>query len=202
MTEVYVVSDDITVLGGPTKRDVSIGIGNQGNRGSNIFVGSGNPNSSSTIIPRTPQIFDMFINLALDDPEYLYLYQYLNQNGVTKWIRVLRLVPNTFLTNKQVAFINGSTTIEMPVSEVVALSTVGNYSASNFNVQHTVLNSNPVSSAVSIGEITTSSEIDINTGMYMLVLPITINAVEFDVATSSWSALTGPKIVELFITVV
>ena len=43
--EVLVNTDDITVLGPPAQVNVQLDIGATGNRGSQIFVGTGNPNS-------------------------------------------------------------------------------------------------------------------------------------------------------------
>lgn len=208
MVDSYIVSDSVTVLGGPTKRDVSVGIGNPGERGSNIFVGSGNPNSANTYIPRTPQIFDMFINLAIDDSEYLFLYQYLNQNGVNQWVRLLRLIPNTFLTNKTANFVNGQATININVIDVVALSTVGTYTANNFNVQHTVINEMPIASAVSLPSVVIENGQVIDSGFTfdpvtgMQILPITVNAAEFNLATSTWQPLSGVHLVDLFLTII
>lgn len=208
MVDSYIISDSITVLGGPTKRDVTVSLGDPGERGSNIFVGSGNPNSANTYIPRTPQIFDMFINLAIDDPEYLFLYQYLNQNGITQWIRLLRLVPNTYLTNRAANFVNGQATIDINIIDVVALSTVGTYTANNFNIQHTVINDMPVASAISIPTVVVEEGQVIDSGFSfdpvtgLQILPVTVSAAEFNPVTGTWSPLSGVHLVDLFLTIV
>jgi hypothetical protein len=208
MVDSFIASESVTVLGGPIKRDVSVNIGAPGERGSNIFVGSGNPNSANTYIPRTPQIFDMFINLAIDDSEYLFLYQYLSQNGVSQWVRLLRLIPNTFLTNKTANFVNGQAVIDINVIDVVALFSVGTYTANNFNIQHTVINDMPVASAISVPSVIIEGGQVVDTGFSfdpttgLQILPITVSAAEFNPVTSTWSPLSGVYLVDLFLTVV
>ncbi len=208
MVDTYVDLSEVTVLGGPTKRDVSINFGDSGERGSNIFVGSGNPNSPNTYIPLSPKIFDMFINLALDDPEYLYLYQYLNQSGVNQWVRLLRLVPNTFLTNPVANFVNGQAVININVIDVVSLFAVGTYTTNNFNIQHTVINDMPIASAISIPSVVIEGGQVVDNGFSfdpvtgMQILPITVSAAEFNPVTSTWAPLSGQHIVDLLITVI
>lgn len=192
MAEVVLTTDDLTVLGGPTARNVQVDIGAEGVRGSRIFIGNGNPNSvtfNQDII-----VFDLYINLLPSDTEYLYLYQYVVQDGVEQWIRILRLVPNTFLTTVlDQSFVNGVATYFLPIINVVPLTEVGNITEQNFNVQYNVLNDKPVSSSLTVGNLTFASGI--------AVLPITINAIEFDVATSTWSPITTPKSVQMLVTI-
>jgi len=45
MVNVILSSDEVTVLGGPTRLDVDLNIGASGTRGSLIFNGFGNPNN-------------------------------------------------------------------------------------------------------------------------------------------------------------
>jgi hypothetical protein len=191
MTEVLLSTDDITVLGGPSIREVNVNFGPQGSRGSQIFVGLGKP-SIPGVLGEIPQIFDMYINLLASDDEYLYLYQYVSVDGSPTWLRLLRLIPNTFLTNLTGNFVNGQYQVFIPVINVVPLSGVGNVTAANFNVQHTVINDKPVASSVTVGDLTTFDGI--------IVLPITVSAAEFDGA--NWSLLSTQKPVQFLITIV
>jgi hypothetical protein len=191
MAEVLLSTEDITVLGGPTTREVNVNFGPRGDRGSQIFVGLGKP-SVPGVLGETPQIFDMFINLSSSDDEYLYLYQYVNVDGSPTWLRLLRLIPNTYLTNVTGAFENGEYQVFIPVINIVPLSGVGNVTAANFNVQHTVVNNLPVASSITVGELSTFDGI--------IVLPITISAAEFD--GTDWSLINSEKVVQLLITVV
>lgn len=191
MAEVLLSADDITVLGGPSIREVNLNFGPQGSRGSQIFVGLGQPNIPG-VLGETPQIFDMYINLLASDEEYLYLYQYISVDGTPTWLRLLRLIPNTYLTNVTGDFDNGEFQVFIPVINVVPLSGVGNVTAANFNVQHTVVNDKPVASSITVGNLTTLDG--------LIVLPITITAAEFDGA--SWALVDGEKPVQLLITIV
>lgn len=200
MADVLLSTDEVTVLGSPASRDVvnnngvvqnaaELTIGPPGNRGSRIFVGEGNPNIVNVgqeILP-----FDMYINLLSSDLEYLYLYQYFNSDGQLQWNRILRLIPNTFLTTQSKQFSNGQTVFFVPVINVVPLSEVGNITEQNFNIQHTVLNDKPVSSSITVGSLIVQDD--------QLVLPVTINAAEFD--GTNWTYLSSTKAVQLFVTI-
>lgn len=190
MVDVVLATDDLTVIGGPATRNVDVGIGANGVRGSRIFIGNGNPNGVT--FNQELIVFDLYINLLPSDIEYLFLYQYVVQDGVEQWIRILRLVPNTFLTTiLDQQFINGVATYFLPIINVVPLTEVGNITEQNFNVQYTVVSEKPVSSSITVGNITLASGI--------AVLPIQINAVEFD--TGVWSAVSGVRPVQMLVTI-
>lgn len=189
MPEVILANTDLTVLGGPASIKVDLDFGADGKRGSYFFVGEGDPNEPSTVIGQTPQLFDTYINLRVSDNTYLYLYQYQLVDGQYIWVELVNLIPNHFSMNSSKIFVDGSTTINVPVMNISLLE---NLQADNFNIQITIANTNPVASSLSIGSITTVDDI--------LVLPISVNAVEF--SSNSWVPLDGTKIVHLFITVV
>lgn len=189
MAEVLLSVDELTILGGPTSRNVDFSFGPSGDRGSRIFVGEGNPNTvdiGQSILP-----FDMYINLLASDLEYLYLYQYFNVDGQLQWNRVLRLIPNTFLSTQTKTFESGKTIFFVPVVNVVPLSEVGNITEQNFNIQHTVINDKATASSITVGNLIVSSD--------QLVLPVTVNAVEFNGAT--WDEVSGDKVVQLLVTI-
>lgn len=189
MAEVLFSSEDITVLGGKARRDVEITIGADGVRGSRIYIGDGRP--TDITISQEVLIFDLYINLLASSDEYLYLYQYLNADGVNQWVRILRLIPNTFLvTVRDLTFTGGQATYSLPIINVIPLSQAGNVTAQNFNVQHTVLNDKPVASSITNGDISILSSIS--------VLPITVNAAEFD--GTDWSSIDGNKDVQFLVT--
>jgi hypothetical protein len=199
MVDILLSSENIDVLGGSPRVNVNLDFGRIGERGSFIFVGSGNPNLPTAVIPQIAKNFDLYINLAPDDDEYLFLYQYLNQDGKFLWVRILRLIPNTFLQNfgddpGETNFVNGEMIYNLPITTVIPLASVGVYQASNFNIQHTIVYSQPCASSIIIGNI---SFID-NT----LVLPVTVKAVTFDPLTQEWSNLEGPAVVHFLTTVV
>jgi hypothetical protein len=193
MTEVILSTEDITVLGGPSSISVDVDFGPAGTRGSQIFLGQGNPNDPQTEIGQDDiRILDLYINLKTGDADYRHLYQYVTENGVNSWKSMVSLIPNIRSINSSATFTSGATTINVPVNLVVPSEQVATVAASNFNVQATILGTLPTALAVSIGS-------PAGTGNARAV-PITINASEL--SGSTWSALSGPKTVQLLITVV
>jgi hypothetical protein len=196
MVDVLLSSDNIDVLGGSPRVEVDVDLGSVGQRGSNIFVGAGNPNLPTVILPESPKTYDMYINLAPNDAEYLFLFQYLNYGGTFTWVRLLRLIPNTFLENKTLDFVDGIATYNVPVITVIPLASVGVYQPTNFNIQHRVININPVASATTIASQFITTEDD------QLVLPVTVSAVEIDPETGVWSKVTGERSVHFVMTII
>lgn len=171
MVDVVVASDNVVVVGGPSAIDVSIDVGPQGQRGSQIFTGAGQP--QDVFLPDV-QVNDLYINLKQSDLEYLYLYKYAGVNGQLAWSKVLRLVPNTVLTNPIVRFINGQAHtmfdtgtgvfvirgLYFPLASLFPDGTLS-ISTNDLNVQHTVMSTLPVSSGIVLDSIGTEFEIDI-----------------------------------------
>jgi hypothetical protein len=193
MAEVILSTEDITVLGGPSSINVDVDFGPEGTRGSQIFIGEGNPNEPTTEIGQDDiKVLDLYINLKTTDEDYLYVYQYVTENGIQSWKPFFDLVPNTKSLNSLATFTTGATTINVPINQIVPSDLVATIEASSFNVQATIQNSLPVALAVEIG---TPS----GTGSAR-ALPITVRASEL--SGSTWSALSGDKTVQLLITVV
>lgn len=184
---VLIANDDLTVIGGPTSIKVSMDLGATGKRGSQIFVSPGNPNDVT--IGQTPEVFDLCINTLKADSQYLYMYQYQNLGAVNQWVPLFDIIPDTFSANFTKSFTSGSTSINIPVASITATE---NLESDNFNIQYSIIGTNPISSSISVGTIT-----DVDDEQ---VLPITINAAEF--ADDAWSSLSGTKLVHLAITVV
>ena len=194
MAEVLVTADDITVLGGPSSITVDLDFGPQGQRGSQIFTGSGQPNNpNNDIYDQSLEIFDLYINTLVGDSEYLYMYQYINSNGSNTWVPVVKLIPNIYSKNIEKVFVDGSTTINVKLVDIVSGSLVSSLESTNFNVQASISNlGNPVATTISLGTVA------IVAGFRSL--PITITAVEYD--GTSWENLDGTRVVNLLITVV
>lgn len=191
MAEVILSSEELTVLGGPARIDLDVDFGPQGKRGSLILYGQGKP--TEVTLPETPQVYDNYINLLSSDDEYQFMYQYVaGDGGVLTWEKRFKLTPNTYGENTQRTFSAGQVQINIPVAAIVPVDEIGSYVAADFNVQCSILNSNPIAHSVSISEIAIAND--------LVSLPITINAVEY--ASNTWSALSGTKTVQLLITVV
>lgn len=211
MTDVIFSNENISVLGGPAQLAVSLDYGPPGSRGTYIFTGEGKPSDPSVQITSTseptatsPQIYDFFINLRPGDSEYLFLYQYLNVNGVPTWERILRLIPNTALANVEIPFQNGQAMrlqggqplpgLYFPLGQFFSLDELGTLGSENFNVQYSILNindpelfnpitnpsgegisNNPISSSVTLGPLIPDPV------QGELFLPVFISAVEYAV---------------------
>jgi hypothetical protein len=188
--EILLSNEDITVLGPPEIVELSVDIGAKGVRGSQIFVGIGNPNIIS--IGQTPILNDMFIN-ASPGPDYGYMYQYVSQPGGNTWTEVLRINPVIYSENHLATFVagtgstTGSSSVIIPISNIITV-TGAPITADNFNVQYTIVNDNPVSSSMMIPSLITDD------------LVIEIEAIEY--ASGSWQPLEGEITIHVFISIV
>jgi hypothetical protein len=192
MAEVLLSSDDLTVLGGPAEISLDVDFGPKGDRGSLIFYGLGKPDEVSTL-PEDIKPYDTYINaLALDD-EYQFLYQYVSADGGTpSWVKVFRLTTNTYSENYSRNFVNGSASVNIPVSLIVSDGLFGDVPAENFNVQANIINENPVSFSTTVSEVVIVDD--------QVVLPISFSAIEYQ--SGSWQNLAGQKTIHLLITMV
>ena len=184
MTEVLLSTDDLVVLGPPETLEVLVDIGPTGQRGSQVFVGSGNPNVVA--IGQTPLLNDLYIN-ASPGPNYGYLYQYISQPGGNSWVEVLRMNPTIYSTSQQTTYSGGTAQIVIPI---VNITTVGGLNASNFSVKYSIEHNNPVSSSMQIPAL-------IGTGNNLV---INFNAVEWN--GTAWVALSGTVKTHMIITIV
>ncbi len=196
MVDVVLSTDELVVLGGPDQINVELDYGPQGDRGSLIFVGAGNPNNVD--IGQEPNIFDLYINLRQYDPsadssnEYLMLYQYSESLGTVQWQPLTRLIPNNYVKNDIINFdIDNASYI--PIADIVDPSYVGNTDASNFSVQVTFSTSQeyPIVSSIKT-EIVSVSGIE--------NLKITFYAKEFN--GTQWTDISGSRTANLNISVV
>lgn len=192
MVDIVLTNPDITVLGGPETINLEVDFGQQGERGSLIFVGNGKP--TSVTLGQTPKIFDLYINLLSSDTEYLMMYQYVVPLGSIsgQWQQLTKLIPNTLTLNQSVNFSTQNFCL-IPIPSIVDPSYVGNTNASNFSVQATfaTTTSAPIVSSIKT-EVVTASGIE--------NLKITFYAKEFDGA--DWNDITGSRTAHLHISVV
>jgi hypothetical protein len=190
MTDVILSTEDLTVLGGPSSLNLEIDFGPKGDRGSQIFVNLGHP---TLLLAPDAQVYDLYINILSSDDEYQYVYQLQNVLGTETWVKLFKLVSNTYSKNyTTTSFNDGVWTKNIPIAEIVPSDFIGTITAENFNVQYSILNQLPLASSISIGEVSSDN------GTFSL--PITIKAAELN--GSTWSNLTTVKTVHLFITVV
>ncbi len=187
-------SSELVLSGGPATVNVEVDFGTQGERGSKIFVGSGNPNDVGVPLPEAPIILDMFINISQysETAPYLGMYQYVVENGTSLWKYIVSLVPSIYSDNYDVTFTNGEATINIPLNSFVPEAILSSVESSNFNIQVNVNNLFPVSFGVTVGSIETTAGIR--------SLGVDIKAIEY--SSNEWIDLDGQKTVQLFITMV
>ena len=186
MTDVVLNNDDVTVLAPPAIVEVLVDIGPQGTRGSQFFVGVGNPNSVD--IGQTPNLNDLYINTS-PGGELGYLYQYRSEPGGNVWVEVLDIYPSVYSENAQVTFESGSAEVVIPVADIVTVTGTPLVS-DNFSVQYSIAHTNPVASAMQIPALVGAGD----------NLVINLEAVEY--AGAAWSALDESVTIHFNITIV
>lgn len=185
--EVLVNTEDITVLGPPPEVKVQLDVGATGTRGSQVFVGTGNPNS--VVIGQTPILNDLYINNAPGD-EYSYLYQYVSSLGTNTWIPILKVNPTIYSANHLQTFTSGQSTISIPIANIVQVTGTP-LTEENFSIKFSIGHSNPVAASISLVAITGASND---------TLSITLKAAELDSGT--WEDLSSTVTVHTLITVI
>ena len=190
MPDVLLSNDDITVLGPPAVVELLVDIGPTGTRGSQVFVGVGDPNSIE--IGQTPLLNDLFINTS-PGGELGYMYQYDSEPGGDTWIKVLDLNPSIYSINYEAIFSAGTTSITIPISDIVDV-TGAPLTADNFNVQHSITHTNPIASSISIPAL-------VGDGSNLVV---DITAVEYssESGPAEWLELDGYLTVHLVVSIV
>lgn len=211
MVNVILSSDNVTVLGGPSRLDVDLNIGATGNRGSLIFSLNGNPNLRSLDrgFPTRPQIFDIYIDSAAFSDNFLQAYQFVNQDGIETWVEVFSLRQDVFNVNEVVEFSQGKARILVNLTslglEKLPFEFLLNSFAS-FNVSATISNVDiddvdpqatiyPLPTALSVyAENAVFDSTGLNDpSQFPLILPINISAVEFD--NGSWSEIDDKELI-------
>jgi len=186
MPEVVLNNDNITVLAPPAVIELLVDIGPQGIRGSQFFVGVGNPNSIN--IGQTPNLIDLYINTS-PGGELVYLYQYRSEPGGNVWVEVLDIYPSVYSENAQVTFEAGSAEVVIPVADIVTVTGTP-LTSDNFSVQYSIAHTNPVASAMQIPAL-------VGAGTNLV---INLEAVEY--AGAAWSALDESVTIHFNITIV
>ncbi len=179
-------TDDIAIIAPPDTITLSVDIGPTGQRGSKVFVGSGDPNTKT--FTETIYLNDVYINVS-PGTNYSYMYQYISSPGGNQWENFLKINPaiHSRLVSTNNDFIAGEATISVPISSIATVAG-SPLVASDFNVQYSIQNSNPIASSISDLSVSGSN------------LNITIKAVESNSGT--WSDFVATDVpVSLFISV-
>lgn len=156
------MANSLSILGGPSKVQVSLNRGEVGPRGHHILNGKQDPNTlNSQDFSSFPTQFDYYILTDPSSSNYLQLYQYLNQGAGLVWVPIVKLATNTYSITQPASFVSGEATIEIPLSEIGITGNINNGlpqsvdnnfflesgSSAYFNVQTTISNYNPIAAA-------------------------------------------------------
>ena len=186
MVDVVLNNDDITIFAPPATVELLVDIGSRGARGSQFFVGVGNPNSIN--IGQVPNLNDLYINTS-PGGELGYIYQYRSEPGGNVWIEVLDIYPSVYSENAQVTFESGLAEVIIPISEIVTVTGTP-LTSDNFSIQYSIAHTNPVASSMQIPALVGAGD----------NLIINLNAVEY--ASSTWSGLDESVTIHFNITIV
>jgi hypothetical protein len=176
----------LDVYGGPASIDVSLDYGPQGERGSKIFIGNGNPEEE--LEDEDVKIGDFFINTLQGDPFYGWLYAYVPSVTGAAWETALALDPSQHSEIKTETFNNdGIATLLVPIRLLTKETEV---LQERFTIRYNIENedSNPIASSFEYELATANNEQNVQ---------ITISAIKY--SGSTWSKLTGTHKVHLFI---
>lgn len=182
-------SDSVVVLGPPNTVTVQTDVGPQGNRGSKIFVGLGNPNGNGIATQQSVQLNDIYID-TLVGSGYSYMYQYVNQPGGNLWIPILRISPQLYSSITETQFSNGLASIRIPVSNITDVE-LSSLLPENFSIQMTPIHYNPVAISVTSVAFGGSNNSD---------LVISLSALEQ--YNSVWEGVDESLSIMIFITLV
>lgn len=191
MSEVLLGNDDLTVFGPPEVVELLVDIGPKGDRGSQTYVGSGEPNtlmSGTTIFGKQVFLNDLYIN-ASPGADYGYMYQYVSQPGGNLWVEILRINPTIYSKRFLTTYNNGVGQIIIPISNIVTTSGTP-LTSENFSIQYSIAHTNPVSSSMQVPTLAGSGT----------QLVINFSAVEF--VSGAWQNLDEGVTTHIFITIV
>ena len=182
--DVLLNTDDIVVFGPPDVVEVLVDIGPSGTRGSQVFVGVGDPNLIE--IGQTPILNDLYINTS-PGADYGYLYQYVSEPGGDTWIQILKINPTIYSENHLTTYTDGVASIVIPIADIVTVTGTP-LTAENFNVQYSIAHDNPVATGMAVPTLVGTN--------------LTINFTAAEYSGSTWSDFSGEVVTHLFITIV
>jgi len=186
MPDVLLSNDDVTVLGPPNTVEVLVDIGPTGTRGSQVFVGVGDPNVFE--IGQTPLLNDLYIN-ASPGADYGYMYQYVSEPGGDTWIQILEISPTLYSQLHSTTYVDGVAQVVIPISNIVTV-TGSPLASNNFVVQYSIAHSNPTASSVAVPAL-------VGAGTNLV---LNFSAVEY--TGSVWQNLDEEVTTHLFISIV
>ena len=199
MADILLSNDDLTVFGGPETISLDLDFGPTGDRGSLIIGVQGDPRNTNVAnsIVQEIQALDIAIDYSPSSSTYKTVFQYVaTPSGTPQWTPLVSLKTNFYSETKgPLSPVDGKITIPpINVIDIYDLSE-GTVSSSRFSIQYSI------SSSETAGPLATNLIVkDLITSQGFLALPLEIKGVEY--VDGEWTAMSGPKYVHLFITVV
>lgn len=131
-----VQTESITVFGPPEVVEVALDIGPQGERGSLIYSGSGDPNiNTSPFVNEPASVGDIYLR-ADSGSNYGLVYQYNVTPSGNQWQSILKLQPIVYNTIESLTFTSGIAQVSILVSDIYT-DAPASLTASNFSIQLT-----------------------------------------------------------------
>lgn len=123
--EIFLNDPNVVEDTAPSSIELSFDCGLNGDRGSYVIPGLGNPNEYDFSLPAildnegkpqiiSPQVYDWFINLKPTDPTYLTMF-YLKKE-TNSWEKIFKVLPNIYNRNFVGTFLNGQLSTILSVS--------------------------------------------------------------------------------------
>ena len=150
----------------------------------------------AAVVTEHVKSLDIAIDYSPNSSTYKTVFQKVSTGGSLQWTPMVSLKTNFYSAIKgPYTPANGKITLApINVAEIYDLSE-SNVSSSRFSIQYSV------SSSETSGPLATTLIVkDLITSQGFLALPLEIKGVEY--IDGTWSSMTGPKYVHLFITVV
>lgn len=161
MVNVELAPTDLFVIGGPTSVDVAVDFGEQGQRGSRIWSGEGNP--EEVVLSSEVQLYDWFINTSTTSPDFATMYQYVLEVGNPAWVKQIDLRPKYISNVYTVAFTAGAGALTIPVSAFTESTTVV---IDDFTVQLNLEGTSPIAFGINPRIDGTDLIVDINAASF------------------------------------
>lgn len=181
--EVILNNPEISVIGPPETIQLQVGIGPTGQRGSKIFSGFDDPNTTPP--SGQPLANDIYIREDQGQTEG-YIYQYLSDGtGGYQWERIGNLKPSIHTEIINISPSGGIYQYLIPISDAFP-----NYSSSTISAENISIQVTPQIETGSLPLIATVYSKSINTGNNNI--EIGINVLEY--SGSSWSVSTNTDI--------
>lgn len=189
MVNVLVNNDDLTVVGSLDVVEVQLDIGSKGDRGTNIYVGNGLPNSE-TLAGVTTIPGDLYINTVNS-----YMYK-LSGDAIPVWESIYKIGEVSYSNSYSVDFEDGVGSVSIPFANIFADEANLSVTASQIIVQCEVVGTGKPCAVSLTKTIVTNVDETKN-------LDIDINAVEFNMTTLAASLLDATGVaVDLTVTLV